>query len=644
MPTGQRLVRAFDSVLRYAEFTDADLAELREIGRIMGDSFDRIVGDFYRRIVADEVTRRILEDPERIRRLMSTLRIWLDDLFRAPRDADYFKKRVAIGTTHVRVGLPFPYVFAAMSHIRSMIYETLVAKFASQPDRLAGALSVLAKALDLDLSLISGSYHEAEKYRDLVESAPEMIHTVERGGIIRDVNRTVERRLGRPRDELIGKNLASLTEGDDRDVLRRHIETVFSEGEGRCEIRLRTAGGELRHVEILSIAERDLYTREMALCRVWMRDITERRRAEADLLRERELERKYLEVAEVMMLVLDERARVRLVNRKGCEVLRAQESEIIGADWFERFIPERQRPAGRKFFERLLADETPARSDNESPIIAADGTERIIEWHHTVLTDELGAHVGTLSSGVDVTDRRRMIRELMEKDSLARLGEMAAVVAHEVRNPLAGISGAVQVIGASLAPDSQERVIVKEIVARIDALNATVNDILLFARPRLPRPIPTMMRTLMDEMLAQVRRDAAFKNLTLSAKGEDLRVKCDPELLKPVFLNLLVNAAQAMKDKGSITVSVNPVNDACRVVIHDSGPGIPEELRTKVFEPFFSTKTRGTGLGLSIARRLVEAHGGTITLACPPEGGTAVTIELPVSGPKVSESSAAIVR
>lgn len=638
MTTEARLVQVFEAVCRYASFGEPDLAILRDCHREVSACFDEVVAEFYRYILADDVTRRILEEPERVERLMRTFRAWLDELFLSPRNVDYHRQRYAIGTTHVRVGLPFPYVFAAMSHVRCRLQRAV--SEATKPNDAAlrdKRLRALGRALDLDLALISGSYHEADKYRDLVEAAPEMIHTIDRSGMIIDVNRTVEKRLGLNRDRLVRRSLREIVHPLDRERLDDHIDRLFERGEDRCEVRLFDAAGTLCHVELLSSAERDLYSNAVHVGRIWMRDITERRKAESDLVRERELERKYLEVADVILLVLDADGRVKLVNRKGCEVLGGTEDDIVGLDWFQNFVPERSRAIGRETLQKLLSGGIDKLREFETPVLTREGRERLIEWHNTVLTDEDGRITGTLSSGLDVTERRRMTRELMEKDSLARLGEMAAVVAHEVRNPLAGISGAIQIIGSNLSKDSADRAIVREIVARIDALNATVNDILLFARPRLPRPIPFAMLALWEEMAAHVRRDALFHAVEVTVGGEDVRVKGDPELLKPVFLNLLVNAAQAMKEKGKITIGISERDRHCVIAVADTGPGIPAEIRQKVFEPFFSTKNRGTGLGLSIAKRLVEAHGGQISLDCPPSGGTVISILLPLAGPKLAE-------
>jgi signal transduction histidine kinase len=121
-----------------------------------------------------------------------------------------------------------------------------------------------------------------------------------------------------------------------------------------------------------------------------------------------------------------------------------------------------------------------------------------------------------------------------------------------------------------------------------------------------------------------------LSDIDIQVDGTSPPVVADPELLKIVFQNLIVNGAQAMRGRGLIRVSVGASDVACEVRFMDAGPGIPSDIRQKIFNPFFTTKARGTGLGLPTARRLVEAHGGTIHVECPPEGGTTVTIVLPV--------------
>jgi len=229
----------------------------------------------------------------------------------------------------------------------------------------------------------------------------------------------------------------------------------------------------------------------------------------------------------------------------------------------------------------------------------------------------------------DLTVRVGMEEKLREQASLVRLGEMAAVIAHEVKNPLAGIRGALQVIGSRLAPGNRDGAIIGEIVARIDGLNELMKDLLLFAKPPQPHPMPIELRALVSSTAQLLRSDPALKNLHIEVEGTVPPIQADPELLKIIFGNLLVNGAHAMEGRGTIRVSLGMVGSRCQVVVSDSGPGIPPHIRDKLFAPFFTTKARGSGLGLPTAKRLVEAHHGTISIACPPHGGTAVTVQFP---------------
>jgi signal transduction histidine kinase len=185
------------------------------------------------------------------------------------------------------------------------------------------------------------------------------------------------------------------------------------------------------------------------------------------------------------------------------------------------------------------------------------------------------------------------------------------------------------VIGSHLPPEGQDARIVDEIVARIDSLTELVKDLLLFARPPQPRPAPTDIAPLVALTADLLGADPALGGVRVRVEGSAPPVPADPGLLRIVFLNLLVNSAQAMKGQGTIDVSVSASTAECVIRFSDNGPGIPPEVRDKVFTPFFTTKARGTGLGLSTAKRVVEAHGGTISVECPTAGGTTVTIALP---------------
>ena len=229
----------------------------------------------------------------------------------------------------------------------------------------------------------------------------------------------------------------------------------------------------------------------------------------------------------------------------------------------------------------------------------------------------------------DLTARATLEERLREQTSLARLGEMAAVIAHEVRNPLTAVRGAIQVIGGRLPSDSRDAPIIAEIIARLDALNDLLQDLLLFARPPHPKLSKVAIAPLLEMVGELLSKDPAFKSLHIEIDGEAPLFTGDVELLKIVFQNLFINAAQAMDGNGTIRVRIGSTGDSHTITIADSGPGIPAAVRQKLFQPFQTTKARGTGLGLSTAKRLVEAHAGTITVDCPPTGGTVVCVHFP---------------
>ena len=147
-----------------------------------------------------------------------------------------------------------------------------------------------------------------------------------------------------------------------------------------------------------------------------------------------------------------------------------------------------------------------------------------------------------------------------------------------------------------------------------------------------PKPSPIDIATLVTTTADLLGSDPALKDVRVTVDGTAAHIMADPDLLKIVFVNLLVNGAHAMKGRGTIRVSLATMVNTCQIAFADEGPGIPSEVREKIFTPFFTTKSRGSGLGLPTAKRLVEAHRGTITIACPAAGGTIVTVELPGTG------------
>ena len=378
-----------------------------------------------------------------------------------------------------------------------------------------------------------------------------------------------------------------------------------------------------------------LVDRPLSVLTIWTTAllIVRYKAVEAGLREERRQAGAYLDIAAVALVALDRDGRVTLVNPRGCEIVGRSSAELLGADWFELVMTEPARETARASRAGLLAGPLAPPVSLECPVRRPGGEERLVAWDTTVTRDATGQVNGTLSSGEDRTDQRRAEEALVRQQALARLGRMAAVIAHEIRNPLAGIRGAVQIIGGRLPPDTPERAAVASIVERLDGLAEMAQSLLAFARPRPPRLEPLRLGKLLGEVAALVASDRRLSAVRVDVSGPDPEIAGDAQLLRGAFLNLLLNAAQAMNAEGTIRVSVSAGDGGCAVRIADEGPGIPPDLRDRIFEPFFTTRHRGTGLGLAIVRGNVEAHRGAVALECPPGGGTVVTVSLPVEQP-----------
>lgn len=257
----------------------------------------------------------------------------------------------------------------------------------------------------------------------------------------------------------------------------------------------------------------------------------------------------------------------------------------------------------------------------EDVIAAWQGATQRLEQTHSALRGE----VQRLTNELAVKNR-----ELARKNRLADLGQIAAHVAHEVRNNLVPVSLYVGLLRRRLIDDRSSLEVVEKIESGMTALDAMVHDLLNFTADREPQRTSLLLRNLVEELFGALAPQLAAQGVrTTIDVSPQLIIQADREALRRAILNLVLNSLDAMPEGGGLTVTAVVVEGAVELEIADEGPGLTEEARRRAFEPFFTTKSSGIGLGLAIVYRLIEAHGGDISVRNCPEGGAAFTIRLP---------------
>lgn len=324
----------------------------------------------------------------------------------------------------------------------------------------------------------------------------------------------------------------------------------------------------------------------------------------------------------------DVAGKITYINDKFCEISGYSREELLGQD--HRIVNSGHHP--RAFMTELWRTIGAGRIwRGEVCNRAKNGRLYWVDTTIVPLLDDDGKTVEYIAIRTDITDRKEAERKLRDKQSLVKLGEMASVVAHEVRNPLAGIMGALQVLSSRSDPASTERSIMDDIVQRVRDLNETLDELLAFARPQTADTTATDLPDLLADAARRFAADPRFSHVDIVMDLQPCVCVGDPKLLMGVLLNLCLNAAHVSSDGGVVEISCGPVEGGCEIRVADNGPGIAEGMLDQIWQPFFTTKAQGTGLGLPTVRNWVLSQGGEITLENRPAGGVQVQIWMPAA-------------
>lgn len=368
---------------------------------------------------------------------------------------------------------------------------------------------------------------------------------------------------------------------------------------------------------------------------------TERALAQELRLREANL-RALVETVQALLLVLDGEGRIVQANRAVASVTGVSVEELIGRHWIHEFVPEAERPAVEAMFARLLAGESHV--SHEHRVVALDRVpgvsivrERVVSWRSTPVMDKKGA-VLIYASGLDVTEVKELEHRTHLAQRLAAVGTLSAGLAHEIRNPLNSAQLQLRLLDrrvVRLGGNEELREPIRLVQQEIERLSMLVQEFLDFARPAVLSVEDSNLVGIASRVVELERPGASARNIEIELDApEAVTVAVDPAKIQQILLNLVRNAVEAVGEEGRVLVRVVRDGAGGRLVVRDTGPGIPDETLARLFEPFFSTKSEGTGLGMAICHSLVTQHGGEINVRS--NNGAEFEILLPRQPPAVT--------
>ncbi|MBI1740934.1 MAG: PAS domain S-box protein [Acidobacteriales bacterium] len=503
-------------------------------------------------------------------------------------------------------------------------YYDCVVNAIIKSDEVVGA-SVLARD-------ITEQREKERRFTQLFETLQEGVYFATPEGSLLDVNPALVKMLGyRSKEELLSLPPAGLNvEADTEPVLGR---TGSQSGSTRTrEIRVKRKDGSVAVCVDTSTGVMD--AGRIVRYQGTLVDVTEKRAMERQLRRQEEFRRHLLESFPDLILVLDLKesytfvsSRIRDLLGYGPELLLGKKIEEVEENSPELVTLYRSVANGQN---SLASSEYGARHQ--------DGNWRTMLGTASPLLDTEGKPAGVIISVRDVTMEKKLEQQVIQSERLAAMGQMIGGFAHELNNPLTGILGMTELLQESETSEANRKQL-GTLQQQARRAAEIVQNLQYFARPPAPGRSPVNLSELIQRTLHLQAYPLRKSNITVDFLQEPALppVMADPNQLMQVFLNLILNADQAIRegrDKGTIRIRLGRNPDSVWVMFQDDGPGIAPEVLPHIFDPFFTTKRpgRGTGLGLSICKTLLREHGGNIEAATAQGGGAVFTITLPVTG------------
>ncbi len=382
------------------------------------------------------------------------------------------------------------------------------------------------------------------------------------------------------------------------------------------------------------------------------------KKSEEALREERDRAQHYLDVARTIIVVIKADQRISLINKKGCEILGYSEYEIVGKNWFDLFVPARMRDSVKETFGKLISGEIQPVEHFENPVVSRQGEERIIAWHNAILEDKYGKIIATLSSGEDITERKRAEEKLMQKTeelerSNTELEQFASMVSHDLKEPLVSLGGFAEILREKYEDkmDARAQALVSRIINGSRRMEFLIKDLLAYAKVNTAGKSfkPVACNSILEIVLSNLGRTIEASGAIVTS--DDLpTVEGEETKLIQLFQNLIGNAIKYRGDRPpQIHVSASPATEwgvpgaerGGRTVIEagwifsvsDNGIGIDPTHFEKIFQIFYrlhhDDRYPGTGIGLAVCKKIVERHGGRIWVESEPGKGSKFYFTIP---------------
>jgi PAS domain S-box-containing protein len=546
---------------------------------------------------------------------------------------------VAVGPLLALV-LAYVFISGFTRPIRVLVEGTRKLKGGSLEHRIVGLpdeFGELATSMNEMAGSLTGhirKLQESEKrYRILFESAGDAIFIIDaeegnRGRIV-TANRAAAEMHGYAPEEIVGMNIGDVDTPEAARGVGDRIAKMFRGERIKEEITHRKKDGTVFPVEITAgMIELDGHNYILA----FDRDITERKKAEEALgLSEAKFSKAFQASPDWITISTIDDGRYVEVNDTFERISGYRKEEVIGHTAMELGI-WRDPMEREEMVKRLRKDGSVRNMEvhfrtRSGAVLTMLRSSEIIDY---------GGMRCTISVTRDITERRNAEIMLQRAERIKEVGEIAVGLAHEIKNPLAGIKSSMEVLYEEAMCSEEDRDVLSKVIREIRRIELLLKDLLNFARPPKPQFSIVDINKILDATFDLSVDKAMLSEQNIKVMREmDAGLPAtmaDPMQLKQVFLNLILNAVEAMRDGGTLRLSTRHEEETHSIMIEiaDTGKGIGTDVMDKIFQPFFTTKQRGTGLGLSISKRLIEEQGGAITAQSMPDRGTTFMISLPV--------------